>query len=439
MRLWRGYSRYALSGKLVLLFIGFTLISMVLVGASMRYGFRQHFQENVRPHLVQYLEYVQQDLGFPPSRQRAQDLADRLNIEIQINDGSSQWSSSGQTIDLDYLEIGHRYLANGREYLRVESEGRDYLMMREGDITLLFNVPDAAQERKGFKGLVPLIVLLMILLGLYYATRRLFSPISKIQEGVIRFGAGELDHHIEVHRRDELGDLAESVNGMADDIQKMLDAKRQLLLAISHELRTPLTRARVATEMIDNAHIKAQLKQDLHEMDTMIEEIMETERLSMNHAILHREQHDIRQLINETVDSYFRDTPLKLSLPDMPLVLSVDAPRIKLMIKNLIDNALRYTPEGAPVPEVSFEDNASEVSLVIRDHGRGIEARHLPHLTEPFYRVDPSRQRETGGVGLGLYLCRMIAEAHGGSLHIDSTLGQGTTVTISLPSFRKGL
>lgn len=433
MRLWRGYSRYALSGKLVLLFIGFTLLSMLLVGASIRHGFRVHFQENVRPHLVQYLEYVQQDLGFPPSQQRAQELADKLNIEIQINNGSSQWSSSGRTVDMNYLEIEHRYLANGREYLRVGSRGRDYLMMREGDITLLFNVPNAAQERKGFRGLVPLIVLLMILLGLYYATRRLFSPISRIQEGVKRFGAGELDHHIEVNRRDELGDLADSVNGMADDIRKMLDAKRQLLLAISHELRTPLTRARVATELIDDDRLKEQLNHDLQEMGDMIEEIMETERLSLRHAVLNREVVDINELIRETVVAYFSGESLQLKLPESSVSLEVDASRIKLLIKNLIENALRYTPEGAPVPEVSFEDNTSEVSLVIRDHGRGIETRHLPHLTEPFYRVDPARQRETGGFGLGLYLCRMIAEAHGGRLIIESVPGQGSTVRVTLP------
>jgi signal transduction histidine kinase len=433
MKPWQIYSRYALSGKLIVLFIGFTLLSMVLVGASMRYGFRAHFQENVRPHLVQYLEYVQQDLGFPPNRQRAQELADRLNIEIHIIEGSDQWSSSGQAVDLDYLDVKHRYLANGREYMRVESASRDYLMMREAAMTLLFRVPDAAQERKGGRGVVPLLVLFLILMGLYYATRRLFSPIHQIQKGVQRFGAGDLDHRIEVNRRDELGELANSVNGMADDIQQMLDAKRQLLLAISHELRTPLTRARVATEMIDNAHLKAQLNQDLQEMDTMIEEIMETERLSMNHAILNRQQHDIKQLIHETVATHFRDSPLKLSVPDTPLTLSVDAPRVRLMIKNLIENALRYTPDGAHPPEVLLQDHVQEIDIVVRDHGRGIEDRHLQHLTEAFYRVDPSRQRETGGYGLGLYLCRMIAEAHGGRLRIDSTLGQGTTVTISLP------
>jgi len=433
MRLWRIYSRYALSGKLILLFIGFTLLSMVLVGASMRHGFRVHFQENVRPHLLQYLEYVQQDLGLPPSRQRAQQLAERLNIEIQIVDDSSHWSSSGQTIDLDYLEIEHRHLANGREYLRVESEGRDYLMMREGDITLLFNVPNAAQERKGFSGLVPLIVLLMILLGLYYATRRLFSPINKIQEGVQRFGAGDLDHRIEVNRRDELGELAGSVNGMADDIRKMLDAKRQLLLAISHELRTPLTRARVATELIDDDRLKGQLNQDLQEMGAMIEEIMETERLSLRHAVLNRETCDINDLIRDTVNTYFDEAALQLKLPENSPIIEVDASRIKLLMKNLIENALRYTPEGTPFPEVRLEDEVSEVVLVVRDHGPGIEARHLPHLTEPFYRVDPSRQRETGGFGLGLYLCRMIVEAHGGTLAIESVPGQGSIVTVVLP------
>jgi signal transduction histidine kinase len=433
MKLLHRFPRFNLSGKLVVLFIVFTLLSMVLVGASMRHAFRSNFDKNVRPHIVQYLEYVQQDLGFPPSRERARELADRLNIEIHIIDPSGQWSSNDRDVAIDTAEIEHRHWANGREYLRVESEGRDYLMVRSQDTSLLFGVPHVRQEIEGFRGLAPLMILLLLLVALYYATRRLFAPIQTIRSGVQRFGAGELDHRIDVHRQDELGDLATSVNAMAGDIRRMLDAKRQLLLAISHELRTPLTRARVATELMEDEGLRAQLNQDLQEMDALIEEIMETERLSMSHGVLNRLPHDMNRLVCETLDSYFGDAAVRVSLPEASPMLEVDAPRIRLLLKNLIENALRHSPEDASVPRVSLVEREQEVLLQVQDNGIGIEKQHLPYLAEAFYRVDPSRQRETGGYGLGLYLCRMIAEAHGGRLMIDSTPGQGTTVTVSLP------
>jgi signal transduction histidine kinase len=433
MKLRRRFPRFNLSGKLVALFLLFTLLAMVLVGASMRHTFRTNFDKNVRPHIVQYLEYVQQDLGFPPSRERARELAGRLNIEIHIIDASGQWSSNGRDVDMDTAEIEHRHWANGREYLRVESEGRDYLMVRYQGTSLLFGVPHVRQEIEGFRGLAPLMILLLLLVALYYATRSLFAPIQTIRSGVQRFGAGELDHRIDVRRQDELGDLAASVNAMAGDIRQMLDAKRQLLLAISHELRTPLTRARVATELMEDEGLRAQLNQDLQEMDALIEEIMETERMSMRHGVLNRQPCDMKRLVSETLESYFSDVAIGVSLPEASLMLEVDAPRIRMLLKNLIDNALRHSPEGAPVPRVSLVEREQEIMLQVHDNGIGIEAEHLPYLAEAFYRVDPSRQRETGGYGLGLYLCRMIAEAHGGRLMIDSTPGQGSTVTVSLP------
>jgi signal transduction histidine kinase len=106
-----------------------------------------------------------------------------------------------------------------------------------------------------------------------------------------------------------------------------------------------------------------------------------------------------------------------------------------LLLKNLLENALRYSPATqAPVLRCCYDEQ--QLYLTLQDQGPGIAAEHLPHLTEPFYRVDPARQRKTGGYGLGLYLCRMIAQAHGGSLTIESVPGQGTTVTVILPLHR---
>ncbi len=409
------------------------VLFVVLVGASLRHVFRHHFEDNIRPHLVQYLEYVQQDIGRPPDRQRAQKIADKLKIGIHIIDDQGTWSSRSPDVELNEVEIERRFIEKGVEYLFVEHHGRDYLMTRTEGATLLFNVPHIRQERRGLRGFVPLGVLLIILLVLYHATRRLFSPIETIQAGVKRFGNGELDHRIEVNRRDELGELANSFNAMADDIEQMLDAKRQLLLAISHELRTPLTRAKVATELLNDEDRKAQIHQDLNSMETLIEELIEAERLSTRHSVLNKISCDLNALISDVKDAFGKDAPVEFVLPESLNPLQLDAARIGLLLKNLIENALCHTPDDANSPQVILVDKERDVTIQVKDYGFGIEARHLPHLTEPFYRVDPSRQRETGGYGLGLYLCRMIAEAHGGKLTIDSDVGKGTTVSVGLP------
>jgi len=425
--------RHSLSGKLMLLFIVMAVVFVMLVGSGIRHDFQGHFRENIRPHITQYLEYVKADIGTPPDRSRAQHLAERLNIEIQVFDREGRWSSSGRLTTLEDVEIERGFVVNGKQFFHVEDEARHYLMTRDGDATLLFNVPNLRDQRKGLKGWLPLLILLSLLLVLYYATRRLFAPLDTIKQGVQKFGAGDMDHRIHIKRKDELGELAISFNAMADDIQQMLDAKRQLLLAISHELRSPLTRARVAAEMLNDDDNRTQIVQDINEMESLLEELMETERLSGRHRKLNKTPHDIVALVNDVVHSYFATAGITAHLPETALMLDVDAARIKLLLKNLLDNAVRHTPDGARAPEIGLTVDKQHALFTVTDHGKGIEAQHLPHLTEPFYRVDPSRQRETGGYGLGLYLCRMIAEAHKGQIEIESIAGKGVKIRVKLP------
>jgi signal transduction histidine kinase len=425
--------RHSLSGKLILLFIVMAVAFVILVGGGIRQAFQGHFKDNIRPHITQYLEYVNADIGTPPDRARAQELAERLNLEIQIVDSKGHWSSSGRLSTIDDLKIERGFFINGKQYFHAEDDKQHYLMARDGENTLLFNVPNLRDQHKGIKGWYPIIILLLLLMVLYHATRRLFAPLNTIKEGVQKFGAGYMDHRIHLKRKDELGELANSFNTMADDIQQMLDAKRQLLLAISHELRSPLTRARVAVELLDDDDKKAPIVQDIHEMESLIEELMETERLSSRHTKLNKAECDIVELVNEMVAANFDVAGITTLLPETAVKVDVDAARIKLLLKNLLENALRHTPEASQAPEIQLSADKENVLITVSDHGNGIEAMHLPHLTEPFYRVDPSRQRETGGYGLGLYLCRMIAEAHGGELQIDSVAGKGTRVTVRLP------
>ena len=145
--------------------------------------------------------------------------------------------------------------------------------------------PDASRPR--IFGWITLGVLLLLTAGAYISVRRILKPLEPIGAGVAAFGAGDFSQPIRVTRPDELGALAERINGMAANLSGMLDAKRTLLLAISHELRSPLTRARVNAELLDDSPERQALMRDLAEMGDLISSLLESERLAAGHRALH--------------------------------------------------------------------------------------------------------------------------------------------------------
>ena len=422
---------HSLSGRLVLLFVVMAVLFVIALGISLRSSFRANFEDNIRPHMVRYLEYIRDDIGMPPDIDKAKALARELPVEMHILGPELNWSSNRTAPQLDDVFFVYRTSANGVRYALGKSAQRDYLLTESADYTIVFSL----QQHQGWswRKLLPIIAGLIILMLLYHATKRLIAPIHTIRAGVEKIGTGQLDHRLHIKRRDELGQLANSINTMADDIQHMLEAKRQLLLAISHELRSPLTRAKVAVEFIDDEKQRNEVNRDLNEMESLIQELLETERLSSRHHVLHKTAVLLTQLLTEVREGLNGGEAIELQLPKETISMEIDVPRIKLLLKNLLENALRHTPLQAQAPQLRLAQSDNVVEITVRDFGPGIEAQHLPHLTEPFYRVDASRQRHTGGYGLGLYLCRVIAEAHGGSLHIHSTPGEGATVKVHLP------
>lgn len=420
----------SISTRLILLFVAMAVLYLVFVGSAISYAFKTNFNEYIMPHMLQYLEYTQADIGTPPDIEKAKAISEKFPIDIYINSATTSWSSTGEPLNTD--DIGfHQYTqANGFDYLIGETFGRVYLLMQQPDYQLTFAF-DHTHKRWQWHRFMPLTVLLVILFISYFAIRHLFGPLKTIQSGIQKIGNGELDHRIDVQRKDELGKLAGSINSMAGEIRQMLDAKRQLLLAISHELRSPLTRAKVATELLENQNQKESIKYDLEVMQTLIDEILETERLNNQHSPLQKQHIDIDELIKQIINEHYQGK-VSYKSPSTIHSINIDETRIKLLLKNLIDNAIKHSPATGQLPKISIEPQNETLTISITDHGSGIDPEHLPHLTEPFYRVDTARQHDTGGYGLGLYLCRLVAEAHGGYLTINSEKGIGTTVTVDL-------
>ncbi len=433
--------RHSLSLRLLLMFALAGIVIAFLFQGMLGFAIGRHVKHQIAPHLQQYTEYVYQDIGSPPNIENAQKLAERLPIEIIVrSQDNAEWQSGeipdwiqnnkpdyyhsftthdGQSITYDFERKG--------VVLRYQKDGADVLIWAKG-----WQRPD---HRKG--GFLFGVVLLLAALGLlYYFIRRLFRPIQTIQRGVQTIGSGELSHRITPTRKDELGELATSINQMAEDIEQMLESKRELLLAISHELRSPLTRAKVSLALLDESKAQANIARNLQEMEAMISELLEAERLKGRHGTLNLAAHNLNTLVNSVVVESFTDAALKLQLADDLPEQQLDATRIRLVVRNLLDNALKHqTKDAAPVI-LRTRQQGAHIYLSIHDHGSGIAPEHLTQITDPFYRADASRQRKTGGFGLGLYLVQLIIDAHGGELRISSQFGVGTQVAVVLPAER---
>jgi signal transduction histidine kinase len=254
-----------------------------------------------------------------------------------------------------------------------------------------------------------------------------------LRQGVAKVGLGELSHQVPAGRPDELGELATAFNTMTDRIRKLITSKEQLLLDVSHELRTPLTRMKVALAMLAESPAKINLQEDVAEMERKVSELLETARAVNVKAGLNLQGTDLMHLIKEAA-AEFEGVEPGIQIEDCAEALSLDLDRRQMgrAIKNIIDNALKYSPPGSLPVEVSMDHEDSRVVIAVHDHGIGIPEEDLAFVFEPFYRVDKSRTPSTGGYGLGLSLVKTIVEAHGGSIAIDSKPDIGTTVRIYL-------
>jgi signal transduction histidine kinase len=377
------------------------------------------------------IESIIEDIGTPPNLNNAMRLADELEWSIAINNPIMRWSSDNEYRLPVEQSVFNRTLTSDAEVRSIDNE--DIIMVQRGGYDFYLYQRSLSENNSNYIVLYIGVALASIVLFLnYFMVNRLLDPVRMLRKGAERIRLGELNFRVKGNRQDELGELTESINHMADSLQSMLEAKRQLLLAISHELRTPITRAKLRLEFMPESDEKDQLKEDIQEIEQLITDLIEAERLNEEHAVLTAEPTPLAAFV-EGVCEQFESYPggLELELPDEGREFIIDNLRVRLLITNLVNNAIRHGESNPIIVRVSF--NGEFAHLEVEDHGEGIAAEHLTHICEPFYRADSARQRNTGGFGLGLYLCRLIAQAHGGELIIESQLGKGTHIKVKLP------
>ena len=396
----------------------------------LRNAFVGPFHKNV----VQYLNYLIADMGDPPTLDRAREIARQSFLEIRYESPDLSWTTSDALPTVFKGRFVHwrqnpdvRYgKYRGRHVIEIDTDTGRFIFGASRNLPV-----DSARHRL----LIILLVLLtVILVAAFFTIRYILRPVKWLNTGVQEVSRGNLKHRVPLKKSDELRDLAAAFNDMTERIQDMLRTKEQLLLDVSHELRTPLTRMKLALEFLEDSQAKQSLQADIEEMEKMVNQILETARRQHKYENLKKQPTNLAGLLKQKVAA-FENRPPGFEMVDLPAEIEaeVDPEQIKTVFENVLSNAVKYSqPDSEPI-RVSYKRREPYAVIRITDFGIGIPQEELSHIFEPFYRVDKSRTKETGGYGLGLSLCKTIMEAHSGKIEVQSGPKEGTTVSLFFP------
>jgi signal transduction histidine kinase len=284
--------------------------------------------------------------------------------------------------------------------------------------------------------------LVALVIGIFLA-RTLTRPIRELTAATKAVAAGQLGHQVKVRSKDELGDLAFSFNQMSHDLAQANQQRRQMTADIAHDLRTPLSILLGYTEALSDGKLQATpeihrvMYHEVQQLSHLVDDLRTLSLADAGELKLNLQICLPYEMLTRTAAAYQGQAEQKnIALTvkvshDLPAVW-VDPDRMAQVLGNLVGNALRYTPAGGQITLAAAADETS-VSLQVLDSGVGIPPEDLPHIFNRFYRADESRQQQQGESGLGLAIAQSITLAHGGSILVESTPGQGATFTISLP------
>jgi len=286
----------------------------------------------------------------------------------------------------------------------------------------------------------------------YWLARHLTSPVAKLRAATRELANGNLNVRVGPalgSRRDELASLAADFDEMAEKIQLLINSQRRLLGDISHELRSPLARLNVALELArqrsGNEAISAleRIQREAEILNEMIGQLLALTRLESGADEIQKSEIDLNALVSEVAkdaDFEARARNRSVRLTSTGKIMIDGLPNlIRRAIENVVRNAVHYTAAGTEV-EIKLTDSAplttgnvsdQRAIIVVRDHGPGVPVEALSEIFRPFYRVDEARDREAGGVGLGLAIAERAVRLHGGT--VEAANGGGLIVTISLP------
>lgn len=334
--------------------------------------------------------------------------------------------------------------------------------LKDGSKISLFLMRDASPLNKFVKTFFPILfglclLILVVTNGIltYFMSKSIIKPINRLKKAALSIKNGNLEHSITAVRKDEIGQLTEDFEDMrlqlkeSFEIQKQYEENRKELIAhISHDLKTPITSIKGYIEGIrdgvaDTPEKRARYIQTIYtksvDMDHLIDELFLFSKLDLGKAPFHFEVVDMKNYLEDYLEELSFDlTKMNVEIDyqnksNGSYLVTADREKFKRVLSNIVDNSLKYMDKDPKKLNITLASSSKAVEIVIADNGPGIPEESLPLIFNQFYRAEQSRNKLTGGSGLGLSIARMIVEEHQGSIHIESKLTEGTKIMIILP------
>jgi heavy metal sensor kinase len=457
--------------RLTAWYAGLLALLLVLFGGSTWFGLAHYLHRSLTDSLARQAQQIGESFLLDVQTSGERYVVDEINehyspeqndhfVRVTRADGSILYVS-GIPINkgFDPAQVSAAPLASSRTGTRGEH-------LPGGGELLIYSLPFTARDGSRFliesgapydaieNVLRGLLLTLMIALpvviavavaGGYWIMRRALRPLDEITSGAERITSRNLSERLPAAQTgDEIERLSLALNRMIARLDESFQYIRRFTADASHELRTPLTVLRGELESIaERLHLDGEVRdtvgsslEETERLSRIVESLLAISRLDAGEAQMERIRFDLAQLISPTVEQMrllAEDRSISLGCETTgEVMIEGDRARIKQVIVNLVDNAIKYTPEGGVVKVIVEIENRHAV-LRVEDNGAGIPADALPHLFERFYRVDKARSRQMGGVGLGLAIVKSIVTAHGGQVMVDSAEGKGSRFRVDLP------
>lgn len=444
-----------------LILIGFTVLAL-LAGRQISAGTVQDFTDGlaeqaelVAQGLKETVEEIHEDDESSAILSSLLDTyAQQASADIALVDKEGRfWAGSSGVTDTGTPEIAAAL--NGR----VSAETRAGMAFAAAPIieddrvlaviqlaTPLSAAQELVQARWLALGGVVLAVTMVAGLAAFWLSATLTRPLVQLRQAAMQIAQGHFSQRLSEMRQDEIGEVARAFNHMAEQVEAMIEEQRAFASNASHELRTPLTTIRLRSEALRDGGLDAataqqyvaEIDDEVRRLGNLVQDLLLLSRLDSGRLEAGQERIDsvrlARQLLAEIApQAESRHMTLQLDAPPGLPPLTAAHAHLSIVFRNLLSNALKYTPDGG---QVTWQIRATPHAIqhTISDTGQGIAAEDLPHVFERFYRVDKSHSRAVTGAGLGLSLVRMIVEFYGGTISLRSEgIGQGVTVTLLWP------
>src|SRR6266498_2998057 len=443
----------SISTKLILAFLSIGIVSVTIIFILARWNTRQEFirflsdqnRTDLVSELTEYYQtngtwegseqiWMQPSVHQPPpggSRRVPFVLTDQNGLVLVANDRYKV----GDKVPSSNLQQGVSIEENGKIVgvlvpmpMPFQGQPREVEFIERTNMNLLYGALVGA--------------VIAWLLGILLS-RTLTRPIRELTRATHAVSEGDLSQQVPVRSKDELGELAKAFNKMSAQLSRSVNARKQMTADIAHELRTPLSLILGHAEAVHDGVLPPTrenfeiIREEATRLEHLVNDLRTLSLADAGELSIQTQTIEPQRLVNEVSSLYQYQTQRKnisfeLDVPAGLPSMEVDPGRMTQVLTNILDNALRHTPEGGRITLAAKEVN-DMVELSVEDTGPGLSLEDINRIFERFYRTDSSRQREDGGSGLGLAIARSIVQAHGGQLSAESESGSGLKVKIRLP------